>query len=65
MGRIYSAECVLVGMLRTVSIVMQVLDLGLPREATVFGAVLDARPSVKAALYILAADCIKSFDISA
>jgi hypothetical protein len=43
---------------------VQVLDLDLPREASVLGAALDTRTSVKPALYILLHDCIKRFDIS-
>ena len=44
---------------------MQVLDLSLPREASVLGASLDTRPSVKPTLYVLTRDSIESYDISA
>ena len=44
---------------------MQVLDLSLSREASVLGAALDTRPSVKPTLYVLTRDSIESYDISA
>lgn len=43
---------------------MQVLDLDLPREAAVLGAVLNTRPGVKPALHVLVHECIKSYDVS-